>query len=266
MGEVVSARRLLPLLMLVGALVFAPSAAADSIDYEVEAGSAYTVEKQGDGVVQVTYERCLVAGVRNVLGFTVVTEVSRDGEATFEVLKEEGESPQAVFDPSSLFLRAGEQQRSEVRLSFTLSEPTNAETIFRFKLKPDPGQGIGESAGVLVKVPCVVPRSQIAPAREAGGSAPCIVILRRKGARAGQPHVIRVGVMHGERSVQGARVRLRGAGVRAAQRTGGPGTATFKVRPRRAGIIVVQTDVCEGASRLQVRAARVRPTVIRFAG
>ena len=50
--------------------------------------------------------------------------------------------------------------------------------------------------------------------------------------------------------------------------TNAKGMATFRVRPRQSGVVVIQSDQCLGADRVTVRAARVvsRGSVPRTTG
>lgn len=256
-------RPLIGALAAVSLMAFAPSASAGTIRYDVRESARYDVQDNGRGIVKVTYRGCVVADVRQTLEFRIRTRVSEDSNATFNVLREEGENPNATFDPASVFLEEGEEQTFDVKLSFTVSEENNDKTTFRIKLDPESGEGLGEGAGVMVTIPCVIAASTIPPpssptARE---DAPCITV-RRVRLRVGQRKTVVVTVRRNGEAVQGARVRLRGAGLAVSKRSGASGRARFRVRPTRRGTVVIQTNVCAGADRLRVFSA-VAP---RFTG
>lgn len=237
-------------------MAFAPSASAGTIRYTVEASPAYTIEDNGNGIVKVTYNGCVTAGVRQTLNFTLATNVSEDSNATFNILREEGGAPTATFRPSSVFLRRGPEQTFDASLSFSLPGENNDVTTFRIKLDPESGEGLGQGAGIMVSVPCVVGAAAIPPPSSAGGQAPCVRVISRRGTRAGRINSIRVRVTSGGNRVGGATVRVRGAGASASQRTNGNGEALIRVRPRRRGTLFVQANVCGGADRIAVRGAR----------
>lgn len=248
-------RPLVGALAVLSLMAFAPSASAGTIRYTVEASAAYTVQDNGNGIVKVTYNGCVTAGVRQTLNFAIATNVNEDSNATFSILREEGQNPTATFTPSSVFLRRGPEQRFDVSLSFTLPSENNDVTAFRIKLDPESGEGLGQGAGIMVRIPCVVEAAAIPPPASATGEAPCIRVISRRGTRAGTVNAIRVRVTSGANRVGGATVRIRGAGASASRRTNGAGEALIRVRPRRAGTLFIQTNVCAGADRLRVRGA-----------
>lgn len=250
-------------------------ASADTIDYDINANAAYTVDKHGQGLVDVTYNGCVTAGVRTRLGFNVRTDVTTASQATFTVLRAEGENPVATFDPQTLSLTPGPEETASVVLGFTLTELTQNDVMFRFKLDPEEGEGQGQGAGVTVRIPCVVeatatPPGEAAPdqgtvaippvSKAAPRNARCIAVISRQGRRAGQLNRIRVRVRDNGLNVQGATVTLRGAGVSVRKRTTATGHVLFSVRPRRAGRLVIQSNVCEGRDRLRVLGAAARFT------
>ncbi len=251
--------------VLLGVLVFAPTALAGTVRYTIQESPSYSIQDNGNGIVKVTYNGCVTAGARQTLAFEMVTNVSGDSNATFTVLKEEGNAPVASFDPASVFLTKGAQQTFDIALSFTLEDANNGITTFRIKLDPESGEGLGQGAGIMVKIPCVIPASATFPAPQSQGAAPCVTVqqVRQVRLRAGERSTIRVRVRANGQNIGGSVVRLRGAGVSERGRTGSDGIARFRVRPRRAGTIFVQSNTCSGADRLRVRGARVQP---RFTG
>lgn len=248
-------RPLVGALAVLSLMAFAPSASAGTIRYTAQASPAYTIQDNGNGIVKVTYNGCVTAGVRQTLNFAIATNVSNDSNATFSILREEGQSPTATFTPSSVFLRRGPEQTFDVSLSFTLPSENNGVSTFRIKLDPESGEGLGQGAGIMVSIPCVVAAAAIPPASSAEGEAPCIRVISRRGTHAGTVNAIRVRVTSGANRVGGATVRIRGAGSSASGRTDGAGEALIRIRPRRAGTLFIQTNVCAGADRLGVRAA-----------
>ena len=248
-------RPLVGALAAISLMAFAPSAAAGTIRYDVVASPAYTIEDNGNGIVKVTYNGCVTAGVRQTLRFALVTNVSEDSNATFSILREEGTAPTATFTPSSVFLRRGPEQRFDASLSFSLPSENNDVTTFRIKLDPESGEGLGQGAGIMVSIPCVIGARPIPAPSTTSGQAPCVRVISRRGSRARTPNAIRVRVTSGANRVGGATVRIRGAGASASGRTNGAGEAVIRVRPRRRGTLFIQANVCGGADRLGVRAA-----------
>lgn len=246
-------RALIGALAALSLMAFAPSASAGTIRYTVRASPAYTIQDNGNGIVKVTYNACVTAGVRQTLDFTLATRVNEDSNATFNILRAEGQSPNATFTPSSVFLRQGPEQTFDASLSFSLPSENNDVTTFRIKLDPESGEGLGQGAGIMVSVPCVVGASAIPPASSARGQAPCVRIISRRGNRAGRINSIRVRVTSRGNRVSGATVRVRGAGTSRSKRTNGRGEAVIRVRPTRRGTLFVQANVCGGADRLAVR-------------
>ena len=110
--------------VLLGTLVMAPTALAGTVRYTVQESPSYAIQDNGNGIVKVTYAGCVTAGVRQTLGFQMVTNVTGDSTATFSVLKEEGAAPVTVFDPASVFLTRGADETFNIVLSFTLTTPT----------------------------------------------------------------------------------------------------------------------------------------------
>jgi hypothetical protein len=264
-------RRRLTVLLAAVALLAVPAAAyAGTIRYTVAASPLYTIQDNGNGIVKVTYNGCVVAGARQTLSFQMLTSVSADANATFNVLKEEGENPTATFDPASVFLQKGADQTFQVRLAFTLADQNNGVTTFRIKLDPESGEGLGQGAGIMVNIPCVlaapassggpvtVPTAGRFPAvgsAEARGRARCVSVPRRLRLHAHQRTHVRVAVAKNGQRLRGSLVRATGPGILIRRRTNARGIATFTVRPSRKGTLVIQSDACFGAARVAVLGA-----------
>jgi len=260
-------------------LVVAPSAFAGSIRYDIADSPAYTVDNES-GLVKITYNGCVTAGERQTVSFTMVTNASNDATVGFKVLREEGEDPTSAFNPSTVTLMKGPDQTFSIVYSFTLGDPTDKPTTFRFKLDPEGGAGLGSGPGVMVNIPCVLaapPASggfatqvnstgQAEPVPTAGvlgaidsaaarGTAPCISTVRRVRLRAGERSTIDVLINQNNVNLVNALVRLTLPGGRQiTRRTGINGIARFVVRPTRRGRAVIQSDVCFGARRATVTA------------
>ena len=266
-----------------GLLAIAPAAHAGTIRYDIAQSAAYTVDNE-QGIVKVTYNGCVVAGERQTISFSMVTEASNDATVGFKVLKEEGEEPTSAFDPATVTLTKGTVQTFAVVYSFTLDDPTDQRTTFRFKLDPENGAGLGEGPGVLVDIPCVLaaptpsggfatvqqPGGEVTPVPTSGvlgsirsgfakGNAPCIATPRSVRLRAGERTRLDVVIsMNGQR-IQNALVRVTLPGGRRVRiRTGVNGVSRFTLRPKRSGRAVIQSDVCFGARRVTVLAAGVQ--------
>ncbi|MBA3748023.1 MAG: hypothetical protein H0W96_11115, partial [Solirubrobacterales bacterium] len=159
-------------------LIAAPAAYAGTIRYTVPESAAYTIQDNGNGIVKVTYNGCVTAGVRQQLDFSMVTNVGQSANAVFSVLKEEGENPAATFTPPSVALVKGTDQTFGISLAFTVDDANNGVTAFRIKLDPESGEGLGQGAGIMVKIPCVLaaPPAPPAPgATEATPTAPTLL-------------------------------------------------------------------------------------------
>lgn len=259
-------------------LVAAPAAYAGTINYTIEPSPAFTIQDNGNGIVKVTYNGCVTAGERQTLLFTLMTNVSADSNATFSILKEEGIAPGAVFNPPSVFLQKGQTQTFNSALGFTFDAANNDLTTFRIKLDPESGEGLGQGAGVMVSVPCILaaaaapaPTGTTAPppsqptagffpavtSQQAAPPARCISTPTNLRLRAGETSRVRVVVRSGSgQTLQGALVRATYPGATQRKRTDANGVATFSIRARRAGRLVLQSDVCFGADRVRVLAAR----------
>jgi hypothetical protein len=259
----------------------APAAFAGTVRYTIAADPAYTIQDNGNGIVKVTYNGCVTAGVRQQLGFTMATNVGQDANAVFNVLKEEGEQPVATFTPPSVALVHGADQAFAIALAFSVDNANNGVTTFRIKLDPESGEGLGQGAGIMVRIPCVLaappaaaqpggsapaPMTLLAPtagvfptigSAQADGPARCISTPRSLRLRAGERTNVTVTVTVNGQRIRGAKVRATYPGARYTKTTGADGRAVFTIRPRRSGTLVLQSDVCFGAARHTVRAARV---------
>ena len=67
---------------------------------------------------------------------------------------------------------------------------------------------------------------------------------------------MRVRVADAGEGVSRALVRITGAGITRRAVTDANGTVVFRLRPKRAGRLVIQTNHCAGADRVTVRNAR----------
>lgn len=91
----------------------------------------------------------------------------------------------------------------------------------------------------------------------AHAGAACISVPPRLSLRARELAVVRVRVVEQQgRSPENALVRISGPGFARRATTDGQGAVVFRVRPRRSGTVVIQSDRCSGADRIPVRAAR----------
>ena len=260
--------------------VAAPSAFAGTVRYTVTPSPVYSIQDNGNGIVKVTYNGCVTAGVRQQLGFTMITNVGQDANAVFNVLKEEGEQPVATFTPSSVALVKGPDQSFAIGLAFTVDNANNGVTTFRIKLDPESGEGLGQGAGIMVRIPCVLaaPPASLAPgatvspgpllaptagvfptigSSQAAGVARCISTPRSLRLRAGERTKVAVTVTVNGQRIAGAKVRATYPGARYTKTTRADGRAVFTIRPKRSGTLVLQSDVCFGAARHTVRSARV---------
>lgn len=269
---------------IAGCLIAAPAASAGTINYTVDTSPAFTIQDNGNGIVKVTYNGCITAGERQELLFDLATSVSGDATAIFNVLKEEGEAPTTTFTPPSVLLQKGVAQTFDVALSFGVDQANNDRTTFRIKLDPESGEGLGQGAGIMVSIPCVLAAPPAEPAPAAPGAAPgdapgpltaptlgqfptvmgaqakapsaCVAAARRLRLRAGESTNVRVVVSTNGQRISGARVRATYPGAIQIKRSDANGVVNFRVRPRRAGRLVLQSDICFGADRVSVLGAR----------
>jgi hypothetical protein len=116
------------------------------------------------------------------------------------------------------------------------------------------------STSVTVALPprSVVLRHRLPPpsSQRARPDASCLALIKRVRLRARERNVIRVRVQEGGQGVERALVRIRGAGIVRRAVTDASGKAVFRIRPKRSGRLVIQTDRCSGADRVKVRGAR----------
>jgi hypothetical protein len=265
-------------------LAATPAAAqAGTVRYTVPQTPAYAIQDNGNGIVKVTYNGCVTAGVRQQLSFSMVTNVGQSANAVFNVLKAEGEAPATTFTPPSVALVKGTDQTFSIGLAFTVDNANNGVTTFRIKLDPESGEGLGQGAGIMVKIPCVLAAPPAPAALAPGGSvaagvtlaaptvgvfptigssqaaspARCISVPRGLRLRAGETTRVTVTVITNGQRIQGARVRATYPGAQYTKSTRADGRATFNIRPSRSGRLILQSDVCFGAHRMSVRAARV---------
>ena len=268
-------------------LIAAPAASAGTIRYTIDPSPAYTIQDNGNGIVKVTYNGCITAGERQELLFDLATSVSGDATAVFNVLKEEGEAPTTTFTPPSVPLQKGVGQTFDVALSFGVDQANNGRTTFRIKLDPESGEGLGQGAGIMVSIPCVLAAppaqpgtAEPTPTGAAPGDAPapltaptvgmfpqvmgaqakapsaCVASAKRLRLRAGESTNVRVVVSTNGQRISGARVRATYPGAVQIKRSDANGVVNFRVRPRRSGRLVLQSDVCFGADRVSVLGAR----------
>jgi hypothetical protein len=92
--------------------------------------------------------------------------------------------------------------------------------------------------------------------RPARGQAPCVSVPARLRVRAGELTVVRVRVQEEGRRIAGALVRITGPGFVKRAITNAGGSVVVRVRARRAGTLVIQSDRCLGADRVRVLRAR----------
>ena len=52
--------------------------------------------------------------------------------------------------------RAAPDQSFAIALAFTVDDANNGVTTFRIKLDPESGEGLGQGAGIMVRIPCVL--------------------------------------------------------------------------------------------------------------
>jgi hypothetical protein len=86
--------------------------------------------------------------------------------------------------------------------------------------------------------------------------APCVAVPARLRVREGEVTVVRVRVQEDGRRIEGALVRISGPGFVKRAITNAGGSAVVRVRARRTGTLVIQSDRCLGADRVRVLRAR----------
>jgi hypothetical protein len=261
--------------------VAAPAALAGTVRYMVPVTAAYTIHDNGNGIVKVTYNGCVTAGARQRLDLALITNVGQSANAMFKVLKEEGGQPTLTFSPSSVSLVKGADQRFAIAVAFTVDNANNGVSTFRIKLDPESGEGLGQGAGIMIRIPCVlaarpappqpgvsappagpllVPTAGMFPttgSAQANGRARCISTPRRLRLRAGETTRFAVTVTLNGQLISGAKLRATYPDARYVKKTGADGRTTFTIRPRRSGTLILQSDVCFGSSRLVVRRPRI---------
>ena len=87
-------------------------------------------------------------------------------------------------------------------------------------------------------------------------AAPCITVPRSLSVRAREVTLVRVRVQDDGRAAANTVVRVSGPGFVRSKTTNAEGRTTFRVRPRRTGTLVIQTNRCSGADRISVLRAR----------
>jgi hypothetical protein len=92
--------------------------------------------------------------------------------------------------------------------------------------------------------------------QQTSGAAACLAVPRRLRVHAGETSLITVAVKASGQRIQGALVRVLAPGVRIVKRTDRSGTLAFRVTPGRTGRLIIQSDVCFGAVKSTVLAAR----------
>ena len=275
-------------------LVTAAPAMAGTIRYGVTESPLFTIKDNGNGIVKLTYNGCVTAGARQTLSFVMTTTVNRSASAEAKVLKEEGQDPVTTITPNPINLVAGPPQNHTVTLAFTLPSGNNGVTTFRFKLDPANGEGLGEGAGIMVRIPCVlaaapsptvlardVPVASPAPGAAAPAPAPvavptrgafptigsalaapaaaCVSVPQSLRVRARRTTRLSIRVHANGQNIRNALVRVTlPGGKRVFKRTNAEGVARLFVRPSRSGTLVIQSDVCFGAARVTVRRAPAR--------
>jgi hypothetical protein len=93
-------------------------------------------------------------------------------------------------------------------------------------------------------------------ARSSRRPAACVSVPRSLRLRARERTTVRVRVAEDGVRAAGARVRVIGPGIRQVKRTNRNGVAVFRVRARRAGRLIIQSNRCLGADRVRVLRAR----------
>lgn len=88
--------------------------------------------------------------------------------------------------------------------------------------------------------------------RQARRNAPCISTPKRLSMRARELTLVRVRVREDGRGVGGALVRISGPGFEKRKTTNAEGAVAVRVRPKRSGTLVIQSDRCSGADRVAV--------------
>ena len=255
---------------LAGLLVAAPAALATSIHYDVPPAPAYEQETE-DKTLKVEYQACVPAGETLTLQLRVTSKNFSDtGPGNFEITLEGGQQPSASITPAAVEIVRKSTQTYDVTLTFAVPAESAEGTTFRVKLVPASGEGVtGISGGVLVRVPCAsAPRVTAAPPVPTVAPAPrtgdvlgavreCLktgrLRMRAPRLRAGERATIRVSLPDVLDNIEaGAVVRAKGPGVRVRRVADQNGRVVLRVRPTRAGTVVVRSDCLVGARRMRV--------------
>jgi len=145
-------------LAVVAVLAAAPAAFAGRVSYAVPSGPDYTVtaEGHGNGIVKVTYTRCLQVGGTVVLPLRVSSRGPTHAgpiSATWKVMKNGGAT--LAFNPDPIAFTDG--SAPPATLSITPDRaPAPRGVYLRFKVDPANGSGLGQGPGVMVRVACVL--------------------------------------------------------------------------------------------------------------
>lgn len=247
--------------LLLGLLFVAQEALAGTISYQVPRDAGFVgVERNGTERVGISYRGCVSGGSIQFVVFRITTSVAVNTRATFSVLREQGQTALATLRTTKpVSLRAGAPQTTEVRILFNLNNRTEKDARFRIVLNADSGEALGTSNGIDVSVPCVVAaRRRLPPttSASAGRPAECVSLTRPVLVRAGERSTVSVRLESRaeRRPIFGAIVRISGPGIRIRGTTQASGVVAFRLRPRAPGTLIIQTDVCPGADRVQVLA------------
>ena len=242
-------------LVAAGALLSAAPASAGTIRYDIQPSDQYTVTDNDTGIAKIEWLGCLVAGQSVAIAFDAVLNASNDGEASWQIIKEDDPIVNGTFSPNPLTVTKGAEQRVPTTLTYSVSAASGSAVDFRAKLDPENGVGLGEGPGIMVRVPCVVESAPSPAPAAARGTAVCIPAPVEVRLRENKRGKVRVKVMHEGFTVQGSLVTMTGPGFRKRARTGAGGLTEFKVRPKDAGELVIQADVCRGSRRFAVKGA-----------
>ncbi len=259
-----------------GLLVAAPAALATTIRYELPPSPAYE-QKTEDKTLKVEYTACVPAGEVLTLQLHVTSRRFADtGPGNFVTTYEDGQQPSVTLTPAAVQITRESEQAYDVTLTFALPAESAERTTFRVKLVPASGQGVeGLSGGVRVRVPCVsaarVTAGPTGPVAPAPAPQPPAVLpafaescpaqgrlrMRVRSLRAGELATIRVSLPDLPGTTEaGSAVRATGPGVRVKRLADENGRVVLRVRPTRAGTVVVQSDCARGSRRIRVLGRR----------
>ena len=238
-----------------GTLFAASPASAGTIRYDIQPSDQYTVTDNDTGIAKLEWNGCLTVGQSVAINFTVVLDASNDGQAGWEIIKEDDPIVGGTFSPNPVDVVKDQEQSIPTTLTYSVSAASGSAVDFRAKLDPENGVGLGEGPGIMVRVPCVVESAPSPAPAAARGTAVCIPAPVEVHLRAKKRGKVRVEVVHGDQWVQGSLVTLTGPGFSRRGRTGAGGLVTFGVLPKHKGELVIQADVCSGSRRFAVRGA-----------